>query len=91
MVHGDVGGRTAHENALAAFAGEPVDVVLYGHSHRPVVERSPGLLVVNPGSPTDKRRMPTFSYGILTIDGRAAQVALHEFSMDNRRRWSALR
>ena len=77
MVHGDVGRFATHGNAIAAFAGEPVDVVLYGHSHQPVVDRRPGLIVANPGSPTDRRRMPTFSYGVLTVDGRQAEIALH--------------
>ncbi len=88
MVHGDAGRGTAHENAVGAFAGESVDVVLYGHSHRPVVDRRAGLLVANPGSPTDKRMMPTFSYGVLTVDGGAAEIALHFYSseVDNRRR-----
>jgi putative phosphoesterase len=77
MVHGDVGrARTAHENAVAAFAGEAVDVVLYGHSHRPIVDRRDALLVANPGSPTDKRMMPEFSYGLLTVDGARAEIAL---------------
>ncbi len=81
MVHGDVGrARTTHENAIAAFAAEPVDVVLYGHSHQPVVDQRPGLLVANPGSPTDKRRMPTFSYGVLTVDGNRAEIALHFYT-----------
>ena len=77
MVHGDAGpGRTAHENALVAFAGETVDVILYGHSHRPVVEQRERIVVVNPGSPTDKRAMPQFSYAILTVTGSHADVAL---------------
>ena len=78
LVHGDAGhARSTHENAIAAFAGDDVDVVLYGHSHRPLVERRGALLVANPGSPTDKRFMPHYSYGILTLDesGRA-DVAL---------------
>ena len=77
LVHGDAGpGRTARDNALAAFAGETVDVVLYGHSHRPLVERHGGILVANPGSPTDKRLMPLYSYAILTIDGGRPHIAL---------------
>jgi len=77
MVHGDVGrGRTAHDNAIATFADSPVDVVLYGHSHRPIVDRRPGRLIANPGSPTDKRMMPEFSYGLLTVDGNRAEIAL---------------
>jgi putative phosphoesterase len=80
MVHGDAGrARTAHENALAAFADRPVDVVLYGHSHRPVVDRRGALLVANPGSPTDKRMMPEFSYGLLAVDGNRAAISLHYY------------
>jgi putative phosphoesterase len=78
MVHGDAGrARTAHDNAVAAFADRPVDVILYGHSHRPLVDRRGPLLVANPGSPTDKRMMPEFSYGLLAVDGNRAEIALH--------------
>jgi uncharacterized protein len=81
LVHGDVGrGRNAHENAIAAFAGQPVDVILYGHSHRPVVEQRGTQIVANPGSPTDRRMMPTFSYGILTITGGVPAIALHTYA-----------
>ena len=80
MVHGDEGrGRNAHQNALAAFAGDPVDVVLYGHSHRPIVERDGTRLVANPGSPTDKRAMPAFSYAILTIEAGRPSIGLHTY------------
>ena len=76
MIHGDHGRGNAHQNAIAAFLDESVDVVLYGHSHRPLVERHGTTLVANPGSPTDKRVMPTFSYGILTIDAGVPAVQL---------------
>jgi uncharacterized protein len=77
LVHGDQGrARTTHEKAIAAFAGEPVDVILYGHSHQPKVDVRDGVLVANPGSPTDKRMQPRFSYGILTIDGGRPRVEL---------------
>jgi putative phosphoesterase len=80
LVHGDVGRRNAHENAIAAFAGEPVDVILYGHSHRPIVERRGTQLIANPGSPTDRRMMPTFSYGIMTIDGGRPSIELFTYA-----------
>jgi putative phosphoesterase len=80
LVHGHAGRRAAHENALAAFAGERLEAILYGHSHRPRVERLPdGTLVGNPGSPTDKRTNPTFSYGIMTVDGRDVALELHHY------------
>ena len=76
LVHGDVGRSNAHENAIAAFADEPADVILYGHSHRPIVEQRGAQLVANPGSPTDRRMMPAFSYGILTIADGMPAIAL---------------
>ncbi len=80
LVHGDAGRRNAHDNAIAAFAGQPVDVILYGHSHRPRVERRGAQLVANPGSPTDRRLMPTYSYGILTIVDGVPGIALHTYA-----------
>lgn len=80
LVHGDAGRRNAHDNAIAAFAGQPVDVILYGHSHRPRIERRGAQLVANPGSPTDRRTMPSYSYGILTIAGGVPDIALHTYA-----------
>ncbi len=51
LVHGHAGRGNAHDNAIGAFAGQAVDVILYGHSHRPVVERRGDQLIANPGSP----------------------------------------
>ena len=79
MVHGDGKRGTTMGRALAAFAEEPVDVVLFGHSHHPLVKRENGRLVANPGSPTDKRMNPRYSYAILTIDGAQADVRLQHY------------
>jgi uncharacterized protein len=43
-------------------------VVVFGHSHVPVLEDDGDLLLLNPGSPTDRRRMPTFTLAILTLE-----------------------
>ena len=46
-------------------------VVIFGHSHIPLVEQGPGLLILNPGSPTDRRRQPHHTMAVLTLaDGR---------------------
>jgi uncharacterized protein len=76
LVHGDGKRGSTKDRALAAFAAEPVDVVLFGHSHRPYVGRERSMLVANPGSPTDKRLNPLYSYAILTVDGTSARIAL---------------
>lgn len=68
LVHGHEGpGRTTLERALGAFSGPAVDCVVFGHSHMPHHARHGAVLAFNPGSPTDRRRSPRFSYGILAI------------------------
>jgi len=44
-------------------------VVVFGHSHIPWLEDEDGLLLLNPGSPTDKRRQPDFTFAILQVEG----------------------
>ena len=34
------------------------DAVVYGHTHVPQVERHEGVWILNPGSPTERRRSP---------------------------------
>ncbi len=43
-------------------------VVVYGHSHIPYVEDASGLLLLNPGSATDRRRQPVCTIARLTIE-----------------------
>jgi len=68
IVHGDGVKGTTEQRALDAFLGEKVDIILFGHSHIPHQSAHEGKILFNPGSPTDKRRQPQYSYGILTID-----------------------
>ena len=79
LVHGHAGkGRTTADRAFNAFAGDDVDAIVFGHSHIPIRFRREGVLLFNPGSPTDKRLNPFYSYGILRIeDGRIR--ASHRF------------
>lgn len=71
LTHGHLGpGRTTPERARRAFEDERVDLVVFGHSHQPLwlppTSGSPGLL--NPGSPTDRRREPACSFAILELE-----------------------
>ncbi|MFG6117503.1 metallophosphoesterase family protein [Halobacillus sp. MO56] len=68
LVHGDGEGKTTEKRALEAFEGEELDVLVFGHSHIPLLRYYKKLLLFNPGSPTDKRSLPYYSYGILTLD-----------------------
>jgi putative phosphoesterase len=76
MVHGDGRRGTTTSRAVEAFDDGEADVILFGHSHRPLVTREGRLLIANPGSPTDKRMNPLYSYAVLTVDGASARVDL---------------
>ena len=43
-------------------------VIVYGHSHIPFLEDKDGLLLLNPGSPTDKRRQPEHTFALLRVE-----------------------
>ncbi|HEV2405524.1 MAG TPA: metallophosphoesterase family protein [Ktedonobacterales bacterium] len=43
-------------------------VVVFGHSHIPYLEERDGLLLLNPGSATDRRRQPHCTIALLTIE-----------------------
>jgi putative phosphoesterase len=73
MVHGDLGpGRTTAERAAGSFGRHEVELVLFGHSHIPLVTAlGDGRRLVNPGSPTDKRTQPRPSWGLIEVDAGA--------------------
>ena len=43
-------------------------IVVFGHSHIPFVQDSNGLLLLNPGSATDRRGQPHCTVALLTIE-----------------------
>jgi putative phosphoesterase len=70
MIH-DSGPRSGRPARLRKRFPE-ADIVVFGHSHQPVCEEGvDGQLLFNPGSPTERRREPQKTYGILEVgDGR---------------------
>jgi uncharacterized protein len=53
------------------------DLVVFGHSHIPLDVSGYGLRIFNPGSPTDRRRQPHGTLGVLRIeDGTIAAAAI---------------
>ena len=74
MIHGDGTQKTTEIRAWQAFANEQVDVIIFGHSHIPFLKWHKGVLIFNPGSPTDKRFQPRYSYGILELSGGKIQA-----------------
>ena len=78
MVHGWGAADGLAEKVLREFRGERLDCLVFGHSHAPCCDRRDGILLFNPGSPTDRRRAPWHSVGILelgaAIEGRIINI-----------------
>ncbi|MFC7679459.1 metallophosphoesterase family protein [Paenibacillus sp. GCM10028914] len=68
VVHGHGNKGTTEKRALSAFTSQNVDCIIFGHSHIPLLKEVGGVLLFNPGSPTDKRRQSQYSYGIIEIE-----------------------
>jgi len=52
-------------------------LVVFGHSDIPLDASAPGLRIFNPGSPTDRRRQPHGTLGVLEVDdGRLVRAAI---------------
>jgi len=66
MVHdsGGAAGRIVRMRRRFPAAG----LVVFGHSHIPLDESANGLRIFNPGSPTDRRRQPHGTLGVLHVD-----------------------
>jgi uncharacterized protein len=66
MVHdaGPATGRTARMQRRFPEAR----LIVFGHSHIPLDETGDGVRIFNPGSPTDRRRQPQGTIGILRIE-----------------------
>jgi putative phosphoesterase len=69
MVHDS--GRSDGRGARLARRFPGCAAVVFGHSHVPVVAHEAGVLLVNPGSPTDPRGQPAPTMALLEVaDGR---------------------
>jgi uncharacterized protein len=68
IVHGHGERKTTEKRALETFEDHPIDILIYGHSHIPVLRYFKKTLIFNPGSLTDKRRLPFYSFGKLTLN-----------------------
>ncbi|GCE77510.1 metallophosphoesterase family protein [Cellulomonas biazotea] len=79
VVH-ETGAATGRERRCDdRFGALGLDVLVFGHSHIPWDTVTPGgLRLLNPGSPTDRRRQPACTFLTFTLDdGALHDVTLH--------------
>ena len=72
-------GATAGREARMSRLYPDTDVLVFGHSHIPWdTTTETGLRLLNPGSPTDRRRQPFCTYMTARVDnGALTDVVLH--------------
>ena len=75
MIH-DSGPATGRPRRMRRrFPG--ADLVVFGHSHIPMDVDAEGIRIFNPGSPTDRRRQPRGTIGVLRIEaGRLVRAEI---------------
>ena len=73
LVHDPGPAQGRHDRLVEWFPG--CDVVVYGHTHLPEVTRHGDVWIVNPGSPTERRRAPGHSLAVI-VDAEPHLIAL---------------
>jgi uncharacterized protein len=73
LVHDAGPANARHERLLGWFPG--CDLLAYGHTHVPELARASAVWIVNPGSPTERRRSPSHSLAVVR-DGAPELVVL---------------
>ncbi|WP_342536809.1 metallophosphoesterase family protein [Sporosarcina sp. FSL K6-3508] len=68
IVHGHGSGKTTDRRAFDTFIDEPVDVIIFGHSHIPSLRYFKQRLLINPGSLMDKRTNPYYSFAVMNLE-----------------------
>ena len=74
MVHDS--GRKQGRRARLRRRFPDARVIVFGHSHIPYLEDQDDLMLLNPGSPTDRRRQPHHTFALLRAEegGVRAQI-----------------
>lgn len=74
MIHDSGPKKGRHNRMRRRFPS--ARVVVFGHSHIPWLTDEDGLMLLNPGSPTDKRREPDFTFAALWIESGSAEAEI---------------
>jgi putative phosphoesterase len=78
MTH-DAGPPAGREDRLVqSFPG--CAAVVYGHTHQPQVARAGEVWILNPGSPTERRRAPSHTMIVLEVTGERIEPELVRLS-----------
>jgi putative phosphoesterase len=74
LLHGHHG-KTALKAARAA-ANPGIDLIVFGHSHKPLIDQEGRTILFNPGSPTERRWNPHFGVGLVRVSDAEVEPEL---------------
>lgn len=80
IYHGHGKNKNTLENVYEIFKDDNLDIIIFGHSHKPFLTTKDKTLIINPGSPTSKRKEKYYSYIILDLDNSKIDVSIKFYS-----------
>lgn len=76
ITHGHGTSKSTLDNAIQKFEGEDIDVLIFGHSHKSYVDTKGNTLILNPGSPSRRRKERWYSYIVMDLRENGIDVEL---------------
>lgn len=80
VYHGHGEGKSTIDKAYNMFKDDKVDIIIFGHSHQPIIKTINKTLMLNPGSPTSKRKDRWYSVIILELKKECIKAQIEFFS-----------
>ena len=78
LTHGFGSPFGIEKRVIKLFDSENIDLLIFGHTHRPLDKTINGLHLFNPGSPTDRIFTIRRSYGLIEIEnGKLASKIIY--------------
>lgn len=68
IYHGHGENKSTIDKAYDIFKDNKVDIIIFGHSHLPIIKTMNKTVMLNPGSPTSKRKERWYSIIILELE-----------------------
>lgn len=80
IFHGHGDNKTTSERAFDRFKENNVDIIIFGHSHQPLIKTVGSVLMLNPGSLASKRKERWYSYIILELTQTSVNAEIKLFT-----------
>lgn len=84
LVHGHKHGvKQSYRKLIDLAKSHDVNVVFYGHTHVPKVEKEEGILFINPGSIAQPRNRDKGTYLVIEVDDAVEHASLSFYDKDH--------